>query len=88
MTFVYVVSGSGEVAEETISSQHLVLFDEEGDTIKIKTAQDPINFILASGKPLKEPIVYGGPYVMTTQEQLEAAKRRFGRGEMGELAIL
>ncbi|BFP43437.1 pirin family protein [Flavobacteriaceae bacterium GF1] len=88
MTFVYVVSGSGEVAEETISSQHLVLFDEEGDTIKIKTAQDPINFTLASGKPHKEPIVYGGPYVMTSQEQLEAAKRRFGRGEMGELAIL
>ena len=88
MTFVYVVSGSGQVSEESISSQNLILLEEEGDTVKIKTAQDPINFILASGQPHKEPIVYGGPYVMTTKEQLEATRLRFGRGEMGELTTL
>jgi hypothetical protein len=42
----------------------------------------------ASGTPHREPIVYGGPFVMTTQEQMHQTRLRLGRGEMGQLAPL
>jgi hypothetical protein len=38
-----------------------------------------------TGTPLREPIVYGGPFVMTTAEQMRETQRRYARGEMGRL---
>jgi hypothetical protein len=45
-----------------------------------------IEFLVGMGKSLNEPNVFGGPFVMTTADQLLETKRRFGRGEMGQLA--
>jgi quercetin 2,3-dioxygenase len=39
-----------------------------------------IRFILVSGKPLKEPIAWGGPIVMNTDEELRDAFREIGQG--------
>ncbi len=41
--------------------------------------------MFASGAPHHEPIIYGGPFVMTTQQQMQEARQRQQRGEMGEL---
>jgi quercetin 2,3-dioxygenase len=38
-----------------------------------------------TASPLKEQITYGGPFVMTTPEQMAETKKRYGRGEMGVL---
>lgn len=42
--------------------------------------------LLFSGLPLQEPIAFGGPFVMNTQDQLVDAKKRYALGEMGRLA--
>lgn len=44
--------------------------------------------MFASGDPIGEPIVYGGPFVMTTAAQMTETKRRHARGEMGRLPPL
>lgn len=85
LTFIYVVSGSGNILGKTIKAKSLVLFDEDGETVKIKTNSQPINFLFASGKPHYEPIVYGGPFVMNSQAQIQAAKKRYSLGEMGSI---
>jgi redox-sensitive bicupin YhaK (pirin superfamily) len=41
--------------------------------------------MFATGTPHNEPITYGGPFVMTTAEQMAETQRRFSRGEMGKL---
>jgi redox-sensitive bicupin YhaK (pirin superfamily) len=41
--------------------------------------------MFATGIPHNEPITYGGPFVMTTPEQMAETKRRYARGEMGKL---
>ena len=38
-----------------------------------KGADETVRFILLSAKPLKEPIAWGGPIVMNTQEELDLA---------------
>ncbi|MBK9492768.1 MAG: hypothetical protein IPO07_31320 [Haliscomenobacter sp.] len=42
-------------------------------------------FLFGTGTPLNEPITYGGPFVMTTPEQMAETKLRFANGEMGRL---
>lgn len=41
--------------------------------------------MFCTAKPLNEPIVYGGPFVMTTSEQMQITKQRLASGEMGDL---
>jgi len=39
-----------------------------------------VRFILLAGKPLKEPIAWGGPIVMNTQVELNAAFDELSKG--------
>jgi redox-sensitive bicupin YhaK (pirin superfamily) len=81
-TFAYIFGGSGYFAEDKkklIEKGHLVLFDD-GDAIKISTQDEPVRFLLASGKPLREPIAWYGPIVMNTQKELDIAFMEYRNG--------
>lgn len=68
--FAYVVNGSIEVDAKPIVG-HCAVFSE-GDSVKIDSKKGA-RFLFASGEPLKEPVAWGGPIVMNTQEELEQA---------------
>ena len=73
--FVYIFEGDatfGSQKPETVAEKHAVLFSE-GTRLSVKTAEAEIRFLLLEGKPLKEPVAWGGPIVMNTQEELELA---------------
>lgn len=57
----------------------LVLF-EEGSHIIVTTDKQSVRFLLASGKPLREPIAWYGPIVMNTHEELRQAFLDFQNG--------
>lgn len=69
--FVYLVEGTLTIGEQTLSSQSLAVLDE-GEAIKM-TAQAPSRLLLVAGRPLNEPIVRQGPFVMNTQAELHKA---------------
>lgn len=76
MVAVYVIEGSGRfnpVQSEELLNRTLVLFDEKGDFVDIQAGRSGVRFLLFSGKPLHEPIAWGGPIVMNTQEELDQA---------------
>jgi redox-sensitive bicupin YhaK (pirin superfamily) len=50
----------------------LVLF-ETGDEVVISSGDEPLQFLLISGKPIHEPVAWYGPIVMNTQRELEIA---------------
>lgn len=85
MAFVYGMEGSGTTDSEKIVSKTMINYSLEGDTITIKAGQEGLQFMLGSGNPHNEPIVYGGPFVATTSKQMEDIQHRYSQGEMGTL---
>jgi quercetin 2,3-dioxygenase len=85
MAFVYGLNGSGQADTEKINAQTLVNYGAAGNNLTIKADAAGFEFMFGSGTPLKEQITYGGPFVMTTPEQMAETKCRHANGEMGKL---
>jgi quercetin 2,3-dioxygenase len=84
--WLFVIKGKGQLTDGTALQQHSALvFEAEGHQIEVEAAAEGIEFLVGMGQPLNEANVFGGPFVMTTADQLLETKRRFGRGEMGAL---
>lgn len=60
-------------------AESLVLY-EDGDEVEITAREIPVRFLLATGKPIGEPVAWYGPIVMNTQEELQTAFEDFERG--------
>ena len=72
--FIYIVEGAGLFGNPAarVGSRRAVLFGE-GDEYAVQAGPDGMRFILFAGRPLREPIAWGGPIVMNTQEELDQA---------------
>jgi redox-sensitive bicupin YhaK (pirin superfamily) len=51
-----------------------------GDEIVATAAGGPARFLLIAGKPIKEPVVQYGPFVMNTRDEVEQAVRDYQNG--------
>jgi len=58
--------------EHWLGNRTMILY-EDGDQIQVTTQGDPVRFMLASGRPLGEPIAWYGPIVMNTDAELRQA---------------
>lgn len=85
MAFVYLMSGDIQIAGREISNTAFINFEKEGNKVKIHSLHTTAHFLFLSGIPHNEPIVHGGPFVMTTNEQMIETQQRLHRGEMGVL---
>ena len=84
-TAALVIEGNIMVnGEEKVPTDHLVLFQNEGESFTIEAAEDSIVLIL-SGEPLNEPIYPHGPFVMNTREEIIQAFDDFNNGKFGYL---
>jgi redox-sensitive bicupin YhaK (pirin superfamily) len=74
-TLAYVFEGTGEFAGEAVESVSMVVFNDDGDQIEVRSdaAGQGVQFMLIAGAPFKEPIVPYGPFVMNTVEEIQQA---------------
>jgi redox-sensitive bicupin YhaK (pirin superfamily) len=80
--FIYIFEGQGifdpqkdiDQPADLITAKQAVLFGT-GNIFWVKSGHNGIRFILLSGKPLREPIAWGGPIVMNTKAELDLAFR-------------
>ncbi|HCG63664.1 MAG TPA: pirin family protein [Sphaerochaeta sp.] len=79
--FCYLVAGTGRFDEtsESIPSHRAALL-ADGDEVVVNTAKDGVRFLLIAGRPLKEPIAWGGPIVMNTRTELHQAFKELDEG--------
>jgi redox-sensitive bicupin YhaK (pirin superfamily) len=77
--FVYVYSGELRVGNTPVPAQRMAILRNEGDGVTLH-ADAPARALLIAGRPLNEPIVQYGPFVMNTQEQIFEAVRDFQAG--------
>ena len=73
-----------QINERSIGDYQLVQFAMNGESIEIEAQSESLLLIIA-GKPIKEPIVSWGPYVMNTQSEIMEAMRDYQMGKMGIL---
>lgn len=80
--FIYIVEGEGwfeNSDENLLTSKKAILFNN-GDSLLARASEKGLRFLLFSGPKLKEPIAWGGPIVMNTQEELKKAFQDIDNG--------
>jgi len=79
--FIYVYRGTVKVADTPVESHRMGILSNtsEADGVTL-TATDDTRLILIAGRPLNEPIVQYGPFVMNTQEEIHQAMDDFRNG--------
>lgn len=86
--FVFVVAGRGFVGEASrvpVEAHTAIGLANDGDTVRVEGGDEPLHVLVGVGAPIGEPVVFGGPFAMTTVEDVRRAEERFRRGEMGRL---
>ncbi|MDO8926326.1 MAG: pirin family protein [Sideroxyarcus sp.] len=81
--FVYVYRGAVQVGDTQVSAQRMgILGNTPGADGLALTASEDARLILVAGKPLDEPIVQYGPFVMNTQEEIHQALDDYRNGRL------
>jgi len=70
--FVYVFEGAARLAGQELQTHNLAVLGT-GDTVDIVAGEEGARFILVAGRPIGEPVVQYGPFVMNTREEIEQA---------------
>jgi len=79
--YLYPFEGSIEV-EDRVLKTHQGAVLGPGDTVRVKAGADGARFLVLAARPIKEPIVQYGPFVMNTREEIEQAIRDYQSGEL------
>ncbi|KAJ8560974.1 hypothetical protein K7X08_027164 [Anisodus acutangulus] len=78
--FVYVLEGEGIFGphESAVGAHNLLLLGGSGDGLEAwNKSTKPLRFILVGGEPLDEPVAQLGPFVMTTQQEIDQTVEDF-----------
>jgi redox-sensitive bicupin YhaK (pirin superfamily) len=58
----------------------------DGDNVRVQAGAEGVRFLLLAAKPLREPVVQYGPFVMNTREEIEQALADYRDGRLGAAA--
>ncbi|OGU75261.1 MAG: nuclease PIN [Ignavibacteria bacterium RBG_16_34_14] len=79
---LYVVDGKIRVNNEIADKLILVEFNNNNEKINIEALEDSI-IIFCHGRPLNEPVVSYGPFVMNTEAEIRQAMIDYQSGKFG-----
>lgn len=82
--FALVIAGAGRAGELPLTAGRALSLPE-GGRVHVE-ATDRLRLAFFSGRPLREPLVRHGPFVMSDEGQVVAALQRFQTGGMGRLS--
>jgi redox-sensitive bicupin YhaK (pirin superfamily) len=75
--FILILDGIATIGTNKlmeVDSQNVVILTKEGDSITFKNEKPHLlRLVLVAGMPLNEPVVQNGPFVMSTEAEIEQA---------------
>ncbi len=84
--FVYVYEGAVRIGEgaaaKMLQTHGAGILGTEGDAVTLTAGDNEARFILLAARPLREPVVQYGPFVMNTREEIEQAMRDYRDGTL------
>lgn len=82
----YVFGGAGRAGTRELTRGDYALFAGDGDTIALEnTGTAPLDALLLSARPVNEPMVRYGPFVMNSTDEIERAFTDFQAGRFGTI---
>jgi redox-sensitive bicupin YhaK (pirin superfamily) len=82
----YVFDGIGHTGARELRRGDYAVFADDGDTIALEnTGSAPLEALLLSARPVNEPMVRYGPFVMNSVDEIERAFEDFRAGRFGEI---
>jgi redox-sensitive bicupin YhaK (pirin superfamily) len=82
--FVYLLNGQLEIGNQVVDPSQAVLYERDGDIIKIKARQTS-DFLVLGGEVNNEPYAADGPFVLNNEKELNQAYINFQQGKFGDL---
>lgn len=79
--FVYAYEGTARVGGTSLPQQHAGILGD-GEHVDIEGGPDGLRLIVVAGKPLGEPVVQYGPFVMNTRAEIEQALDDYRQGRL------
>lgn len=80
--FAFICDGSGTISGTQGRKRQALVFGQ-GDRIEAKAGQgDDMRFLVIAGRPIGEPIVQHGPFVMNTNEEIRQAFIDYETGKL------
>lgn len=76
---MYLFEGTLEVGGKALAAGQAALLSE-GDRLKAQAGPEGARFLLLTARPINEPVVQHGPFVMNTREEIEQAVRDYQYG--------
>ncbi|HEX4779805.1 MAG TPA: pirin family protein [Usitatibacter sp.] len=81
----YVISGEARIAGTPAGAGNLAVLSGEGEVRVENAGTAPLEVLLLGGAPAEGPLVFHGPFVMNSVEQVRAAEVAYRTGRMGSL---
>jgi len=79
--FAYVFEGAAMVGIKEMEKSQLAVLSQ-GEVFTVTADAQPARLILVAGKPLREPVVKYGPFVMNTPEEIHQAVADYQAGRL------
>ncbi len=58
----------------------------DGEEVRVQAGDEGVRFLFLAAKPLREPVVQYGPFVMNTREEIEQALADYRDGRFASAA--
>ena len=76
----YVIKGEIKINGERISALYLVEYNNDSDLVHLEAQEESI-VLFGHARPFNEPVVFGGPFVMNTKEEIDQAYKDYQSGK-------
>ncbi|WP_374369865.1 pirin family protein [Dongia sp.] len=79
---VHVFEGAVTVGDELVPAAHMAV-TVEGDTVSLQAGPEGGRALILAARPIGEPVVRAGPFVMNTRAEIEQAFQDYQAGRFG-----
>ncbi|MBY6071679.1 pirin family protein [Marinobacter salsuginis] len=79
---LYLYEGTASLADSALQRSAANILGDNGDRIALTAGESGARLLLIAGKPIGEPVVQYGPFVMNTREEIEQTLRDYRDGRL------
>ena len=79
---LYLYEGTASLADRALQRSAANILGANGDQIALTAGESGARLLLIAGKPIGEPVVQYGPFVMNTREEIEQTLRDYRDGRL------